>query len=36
LFDALSAVDWYDHQLKKTKEAEMLLEDRDVERMKTG
>jgi hypothetical protein len=32
LFDALSAVDWYDQRPKKTKEAEMLLEGRDVER----
>jgi hypothetical protein len=32
LFDALSAEDWDDTKPKKTEEAEMLLEDRDIER----
>jgi hypothetical protein len=32
LFDALSASDWRDENPKRTKEADMILEDRDVER----
>ena len=32
LFDALSASDWRDKNPKRTKEADMILEDRDVER----
>jgi hypothetical protein len=32
LFDALSASDWRDGNPKRTKEADMILEDRDVER----
>ena len=32
LFDALSATDWSDGHPKRTKEADMILEDRDVER----
>jgi hypothetical protein len=32
LFDALSASDWRDGNSKRTKEADMILEDRDVER----
>jgi hypothetical protein len=32
LFDALSASDWRDGNPKRTKEADMILEDRDMER----